>query len=146
MHSKAMKPALEWKGGSPSIRGPGSIASQSNRAAVTQTGDLYLAGYLKTFQPGPLQPDGGGAAFEIVRGSDHKVVSLIDLQGNLKLLDDNADPGDPEDPDYTPNPHNPRNGYLLEYGIPHDFLDCAGVHHHYSDYTADDYIIDLVGL
>jgi GH35 family endo-1,4-beta-xylanase len=64
------------------------------QAVITEDGNLYLAGTVMEYQEAPLQAGEGLAAFKVRQ--DGEVVSLIDEQGNLKLL-----------------------GYLLVEGLPY---------------------------
>ena len=60
--------------------------SEANYVAVVPAnGHLYLAGDVMPGQSSPLEPGEGHVAFEIKRGADNAVVSLIDDEGNLKM-------------------------------------------------------------
>ena len=73
-------------------------------------------------QTGPLEPEDGGTAFKIVRSKDQEVVSLIDDEGNLKMLRDEG----------APDSGTPT-GYLLVDGIPWNLRVYQATDHYFAN-------------
>ena len=94
-------------------------AAEEKKAVVTPDGNLYLAGEVKECQLGPLEAQLAGTAF-MVRNAAGTVVSLIDDQGNLKMLRTEEHVADPD-----------MTGYLLVDGIPWNLKEHEATDHYF---------------